>query len=130
MDKFIPYEKLSKKKKRELNAKRRQTWRINPVTRKPENPKAYNRKKAQRKDYDDYPNALSFFIEPSPGPPFFHKGRKRTPPGKGANPEEFSFLFCHCIYYHRSTVSFYVFSCPASFGIIQQSSARRCSLCR
>ena len=70
MDKFIPYEKLSKKKKRELNAKRRQTWGINPVTRKPQNPKAYNRKKAQRKDYDDYPNAFSFFIEPNPGPPF------------------------------------------------------------
>lgn len=49
MEKFIPYEKLSKKKKRELDAQRRGTWYgINPVTRKPENSKAYNRRKAQK----------------------------------------------------------------------------------
>ena len=52
MEKFIPYEKLSKKKQRELDAKKRGSWGgLNPVTRKPENPKAYNRKKA-RKQYD------------------------------------------------------------------------------
>lgn len=49
MEHFIPYEKLSKKKQRELNRKKRTTWGIlNPVTRKPENPKAYNRRKARR----------------------------------------------------------------------------------
>ena len=48
MDKFIPYEKLSKKKQRELDAMRRSVWTISPVTRKPANPKAYNRKKAQK----------------------------------------------------------------------------------
>ena len=32
MEKFIPYEKLLKKKQRELNAARRGTWTINPVT--------------------------------------------------------------------------------------------------
>lgn len=49
MEHFIPYEKLSKKKQRELNQKKRTTWGIlNPVTRKPENPKAYNRRKARR----------------------------------------------------------------------------------
>ena len=53
MEKFIPYEKLSKKKRRALNAKRREVWLISPITRKPENPKAYNRKKAQRRDFDD-----------------------------------------------------------------------------
>ena len=48
MDKFIPYEKLSKKEKRKLDLAKRQTWgELNPVTRKPENSKAYNRKKAQ-----------------------------------------------------------------------------------
>lgn len=42
MEKFIPYEKLSKKKQRELDAKRRGSWgMLNPVTRKPENHKAY-----------------------------------------------------------------------------------------
>ena len=53
MEKFIPYEKLSKKKRRALNAKRREIWPISPITRKPENPKAYNRKKTQRRDFDD-----------------------------------------------------------------------------
>ena len=54
MEKFIPYEKLSKKKKRELNQKRRSSWcGVNPVTRKPTNPKAYNRQKAWKWNYDD-----------------------------------------------------------------------------
>ena len=52
MEKFVPFEKLSKKKKRELNAIRRKDWNgINPVTRKSENPKAYNRKR-HRTDFD------------------------------------------------------------------------------
>ena len=48
MAKFIPYEKLSKKEQKKLNQAKRQTWGvINPVTRKPENSNAYNRRKAQ-----------------------------------------------------------------------------------
>ena len=48
MGKFIPYEKLSKKEKRKLDQAKRQTWgNLNPVTRKPENSKAYNRNKAR-----------------------------------------------------------------------------------
>ncbi len=49
MDKLIPYEKLSKKKKRELDAGKRTVWAISPVTRRSENPKAYNRRKAQKR---------------------------------------------------------------------------------
>lgn len=53
MEKFIPFDKLSKKRKRELNAKRRKGWNgLNPVTRKPENPKAYVRRKVQKRNYD------------------------------------------------------------------------------
>ena len=49
MEKFIPYEKLSKKKQRELNARKRKTWgNVNPVTRRTDNPKAYNRQKARK----------------------------------------------------------------------------------
>lgn len=49
MEKFIPFEKLSKKKQREQNAKLRGSWYgLNPVTRKPENSKAYNRRKARK----------------------------------------------------------------------------------
>ena len=48
MEKFIPYEKLSKKEKRKMALAKRQTWgELNPVTRKPENSKAYNRKRTQ-----------------------------------------------------------------------------------
>ena len=57
-EKFIPYEKLSKKKKRELNAKRRTTWgNLNPVTRKPISSKAYDRRKARKWNRDDFPTA-------------------------------------------------------------------------
>ena len=48
MEKFIPYEKLSKKEQRRTNQAKRGSWgNLNPVTRKPENSKAYNRKRAQ-----------------------------------------------------------------------------------
>ena len=60
MEKFIPYEKLSKKKKRELDAGKRAVWAISPVTRRSENPKAYNRRKAQKR-MDDPGSVLSFF---------------------------------------------------------------------
>ena len=60
MKKFIPYEKLSKKKKRELDAARRSAWACSPVTRRPEDPKAYNRAKARREDREDFPSC--FFV--------------------------------------------------------------------
>ena len=50
MSSFVPYEKLSKKKKRELDRQRRNVWGISPITRKPENPKAYKRKKKVEPD--------------------------------------------------------------------------------
>ena len=62
MEKFIPYEKLSKKEKRKLDAKRRGSWgEISPVTRKPENPKAYRRQQARKwtRDVDSGPAVFS-----------------------------------------------------------------------
>ncbi len=61
MEKFISYEKLSKKKQREQDRKKRVTWgTLNPVTRKTKNQKIYDRKKARnRKDDSDF--ALLFF---------------------------------------------------------------------
>ena len=48
MEKIISYEKLSKKEKRKIDQAQRKTWgNLNPVTRKPENSKAYNRSKAR-----------------------------------------------------------------------------------
>ena len=62
MEKFIPYEKLSKKKKRESDARRRTVWQISPVTRRPENPKAYNRRKAQKRmDSESVPSLFQLF---------------------------------------------------------------------
>ena len=54
MEKFIPFEKLSKKEKKKRNRSKRSTWgALSPVTRRSANPKAYNRKKAQRPDDGD-----------------------------------------------------------------------------
>ena len=54
MEKYIPQDKLSKKKKRELNQARRGSWGgLSPVTRRTENPRAYNRRKAQRREKDE-----------------------------------------------------------------------------
>lgn len=47
MERFIPYQKLSKRERKARNAERRVSWSMNPVTRKPPNPKAYNRRKAR-----------------------------------------------------------------------------------
>ena len=61
MEKFIPYEKLSKKEKRKIDQAKRQTWGdLNPVTRKPVSSKAYNRKKAQAWKWDIPPTACVF----------------------------------------------------------------------
>ena len=61
MEKFIPYEKLSKKEKRKMDLAKRQTWgELNPVTRKPENSKAYNRKKSQAWKRELPPTACDF----------------------------------------------------------------------
>ncbi len=59
MEKFIPYDKLSKSEKRKLDRLKRKTWgEISPVTRKPENSKAYNRRKAQNWKHDS--NSVPF----------------------------------------------------------------------
>ena len=48
MEKFTPYEKLSKKKQRELDRQKRGSWGgLNPVTRRPDKPQAYKRSKAR-----------------------------------------------------------------------------------
>ncbi len=45
MNRFIPYEKLSKKEKKKLDRTRRRGWgEISPVTRVSKNKKAYSRK--------------------------------------------------------------------------------------
>lgn len=54
MNRFIPYEKLSKKRQREIDREKRGSWRgLNPVTRTPPNPNAYRRKKTRTWTEDD-----------------------------------------------------------------------------
>ena len=63
MEKFIPYEKLSKKEKRKLDLAKRQTWgNLNPVTRSPENSKAYNRNKARNRTREGEPIPGHFIL--------------------------------------------------------------------
>ena len=62
MEKFIPYGKLSKKKRRELDKKRRSDWgELKPVTRRIESGKIYKRKKAKPED-PDFAFAYFFFF--------------------------------------------------------------------
>lgn len=69
MEKFIPYEKMSKKKKKEINQKKRNTWNgLNPITRKSKNLKIYNRKKVLKWNDDTFQD-LYFFILPFAGLP-------------------------------------------------------------
>ena len=60
MEKFIPYEKLSKRKQRELNAARCGIWTIYQVNRKPEIFKACNRKPAR--NWKNNPNSVPIDI--------------------------------------------------------------------
>ena len=63
MDNFIPYEKLSKKEKRKVDAAKRNTWgNLNPVTRKPQNSKAYNRNKSRNWMCDGHETNSGTFI--------------------------------------------------------------------
>lgn len=63
MEKFIPYEKLSKKKQREQNACRRSTWgALCPVTRKPKNSKAYDRSKSRDRMRKSHEPSSGIFI--------------------------------------------------------------------
>ena len=67
MQKMIPYEKLSKKEQKKQNAAKRGSWgNVSPVTRRSENPRAYNRAKA-RKTFSDYRNGVTGSFYPSAG---------------------------------------------------------------
>ena len=63
MEKFIPYKKMSKKKQKEINQKKRASWNgLNPVTRKSENRKAYNRKKVLKWNDDSSQDLFIFLL--------------------------------------------------------------------
>ena len=53
MTRFIEESKLSKRARKELNAARRKTWDVNPISRKVESKKLYNRKRKPCSRYED-----------------------------------------------------------------------------
>ncbi len=91
MQKFIPYEKLSKKKKRELDARGRASWgSLSPVTRKPRCNRAYNRKRTQDWKRELPPDLCSFLYFPClhcghskicPPPPKYKESRRSAHSG-------------------------------------------------
>ena len=50
---FVEESKMSKRARKELNAARRKTWDVCPVSRKVESKKLYNRKRTPCSRYDD-----------------------------------------------------------------------------
>lgn len=63
MDKFIPLNKMSKKKQREFYLRSRKDWGgISPVTRKERNPKAYNRAAEKRKGAAQKRGSFNFYF--------------------------------------------------------------------
>lgn len=63
MKQYVPIEKRSKKEQRAYYANKRGTWgAISPVTRRSENPKAYNRKKSRKMGEDAHSFETSCFI--------------------------------------------------------------------
>ena len=60
MEKYVPFCKMSKKQQKELNRQKRILWNVNPITRKTENKKIYNRKKSRLNDY--YNNSDGIFL--------------------------------------------------------------------
>ena len=74
MEKFVPFEKLSKKRQKELNKTKRNTWgMINPVTRREKNPKAYDRNKLRSGKFE---TEFIFFAENIIIKKFFTSARK------------------------------------------------------
>ena len=62
MKQYISYEKLSKKKKRELDRQSRQIWGFDPTTRQRQSKKCYDRKKARRSYDEDAPFLYLFWL--------------------------------------------------------------------
>jgi len=61
--KFVPLGKQSKREKKKYHAARRKDWGgLNPVTRRPSKPKAYDRKKSGRRYESEPPPGVFFEI--------------------------------------------------------------------
>ena len=61
MAKFVAREKRNKKARKRLDAQKRVTWNLSPVTRRVESKKIYNRKRKLHARYDDPGMGLALF---------------------------------------------------------------------
>ncbi|HAG12567.1 MAG TPA: hypothetical protein DCG49_01750 [Ruminococcus sp.] len=61
MKDFVPYEKMSKKQKREYDRKKRGTWTLSPITRIAETDKKHYSRKIKHKNHGGDDSLPSFF---------------------------------------------------------------------
>lgn len=62
MEKFVPYEKMSKRRQKEIDKIKRNTWgALKPVTRKVKNAKAYKSEKFRFNGHEDQWSGTFYF---------------------------------------------------------------------
>ena len=87
----VPIRKMSKKQRKEFYKTRRRDWGpISPVTRKPPNPKAYDRKKTRPKEESSWPGLSLVLCTPrTPHTGAFSRSgqRRRSYSGTGRGSE-------------------------------------------
>lgn len=65
MEKYISYEKMSKKQQKLVNASKRGSWgNVKPITKVKASAKVYNRKKQNSQDYGNSFGSSAFFTSP------------------------------------------------------------------
>ena len=65
MEKYISYEKMSKKQQKLVNASKRGSWgNVKPITKVKTSAKVYNRKKQNSQDYGYSFGGSAFFTSP------------------------------------------------------------------
>lgn len=63
MEKFVPYGKMSKKRQREIDRAKRNSWgNVNPATKSVKSAKAYDRKKLRSQDRKSLSNGVNFLF--------------------------------------------------------------------
>jgi hypothetical protein len=63
MEKYIPYDKMSKKDRRKADLAKRGTWGpLNPTTRKPRSSRAYDRCKTRNWKREDHGTDSGYFV--------------------------------------------------------------------
>ena len=103
MERYVEYRKLSKKQKRLVDDRRRGSWgEINPVTRKTENKKLYNRKRAGRRFDIDTAGFVLCLNQRSPDKRYEAKARLLSVFGVAGQPLAQHFVLKRCADYDNN----------------------------